>query len=95
MSDGYYPQHYVCTHQQARELIAQHNHFWLCTCGCRASGKGCKRSQADVCLTFNAEALARQLGHREVSRSEAERGEQTAQEQRLVARPFRNSANPQ
>ena len=95
MSEGYYAQHYVCMHQQALELISQQNQFWLYTCGCRAGGKGCQRSQADVCLTFNAEALAGQSGHHEVSRSEAERVEQAAQDQHLVARPFRNPANPQ
>jgi Pyruvate/2-oxoacid:ferredoxin oxidoreductase delta subunit len=95
MSDGYYPQHYVCTHEQARELIAQHSQFWLCTCGCRAEGNGCKRSESDVCLTFNAEALAGQLGHREVSRSVAESVEKAAQNKHLVARPFRNPTNPE
>ena len=46
MSFESYQQHFVCTHQQTRAIITQHDRFWLGDCGRRTierkthSGRG-------------------------------------------------------
>jgi NAD-dependent dihydropyrimidine dehydrogenase PreA subunit len=94
MSEGNYPQHYVCTHQQARELVNRYSQFWLGTCGCRASGKGCERSSSEVCLTFSVDATVSHHHHRNnATQDEVERVLEVAEKQHLVSRPFRNMTN--
>jgi len=39
--------HYVCTHDEARRLIAAHDRFWVSNCGCRESRAACNRSRID------------------------------------------------
>jgi ferredoxin len=95
MSQETYPQHYVCTHQQERELVAQHQRFWLGTCGCRAGGAGCKRSGAEVCLTFNASSQGSYPHRYEATRKEVLDVLLTAERQHLVSRPFRDMTNKQ
>ena len=31
------PQHFVCTHEQARKFIDQYNEYYIAVCGCRQS----------------------------------------------------------
>jgi len=48
-----YNQHYVCTLDEARRIIAAHDQFSVSNCGCREAKGVCGRSRMDVCLYFN------------------------------------------
>lgn len=53
MADQEIPIHYVCTHDEVRELINKTEKFWVSNCGCREGNeKKCQRSRIDVCLSF-------------------------------------------
>lgn len=47
--------HYVCTSQEASELVKRHNRFWVSNCGCRENRGKCNRSRMDVCLMFKGD----------------------------------------
>jgi len=82
--------HYVSTYAEAAVLIAGRNRFWVCNCGCRESGPGCRQSRTDVCLMFSCETGSSGSNPHEISKAEAEDILQHAKEKRLVCRPFRN-----
>ena len=52
MSENEVPVHYVATHGEAVELVKAHCRYWVSNCGCRETGKGCKRSKKEVCMSF-------------------------------------------
>jgi Pyruvate/2-oxoacid:ferredoxin oxidoreductase delta subunit len=82
--------HYVCTHQEAAELIAAHDRFWIMNCGCRESrGAICARSCIDVCLTFDEVTAASGTGKRAVTRDEVAALQARSHDAHLVIRPFR------
>jgi hypothetical protein len=81
--------HYVCTWDEAAELLATHEAFWVSPCGCRESHGGCIRSRHDVCLQFHPRTAADPTGIRPISREEAEGILQEARAIPLVTRPFR------
>ncbi|OGF67956.1 MAG: hypothetical protein A2Y62_21625 [Candidatus Fischerbacteria bacterium RBG_13_37_8] len=91
MNDQQYPVHYVCTKEEALNLINQHKKFWLSDCGCRV-GKGsvCKQSRIDVCLYFTDtwEGMGSPL--RSISKKEALLVLEESKNKNLVSRPFRN-----
>ncbi|MFO7652010.1 MAG: 4Fe-4S binding protein [bacterium] len=92
MNDNRPNLHFVCTHDEARELIGKETEFYVGECGCRAKGPGCARSKKDVCLEFHAITAAEGKGRRKVSRGEALALVDLADEANLVARPFRDDA---
>jgi NAD-dependent dihydropyrimidine dehydrogenase PreA subunit len=84
--------HYVCTREEARQLVGQYERFWVSNCGCRESRKeGCSRSRIDLCLMFRDDIIGSGgSGKKEISRAELEEIFQEAKEKHLVIRPFRN-----
>lgn len=82
--------HYVCTRDEARELLAQREHFWLANCRCREARGGCARSRMDLCLSFVPGVTSNPEHEREVSREEVEAILREAEEKHLVMRPFRD-----
>ena len=58
--------HFVCTREEAREIIDQHNRFWVSNCGCREGRSGCKRSRMDLCLFFDTQMGGTGSNFREV-----------------------------
>ncbi len=93
MSDSEIPFHYVCTKQEARQLVESHDRFWVSNCGCREKKGDCRRSRMDVCLVFNHEFGGTGSGLHEISRDEVEAIFREADSARLVTRPFRNNDN--
>jgi Pyruvate/2-oxoacid:ferredoxin oxidoreductase delta subunit len=81
--------HFVCTKDEAREIIATYERFWVSNCGCRENGSGCSRSRMDVCLFFDPEMGGTGSGLKEVGKDFVEGILREAEETHLVARPFR------
>jgi ferredoxin len=84
-----YPQHVVCTHDQARKFIQEQKQFFIDICGCRQSRGGCKRTKMDVCLWFISEGSTGGA-KRAATREEALDLVKLAGEKGLVTRPFRD-----
>ena len=82
--------HYVCTREEAVELIDQHRNFWVSNCGCREGGEGCKRSRMDVCLFFKPDMGGTGSDFRRVNKKFAKGILQEAENKQLVTRPFRD-----
>ena len=86
--------HYVCTREQARNLIKGLDRFWVMNCGCRENRGKCSRSRMDVCLMFKGDiAGSGSARTKEISRAEVEDIFREAEEKHLVTRPFRNESN--
>lgn len=86
--------HYVCTRDQARELLRNHDRFWVMNCGCREARGQCARSRMDVCLMFKGDiAGSGSSGVKEISRVQVEDIFKEAEDKHLVTRPFRNESN--
>lgn len=85
--------HHVCTHDQARAIIAAHKHMWVSNCGCRKDRGHCARSRIDLCLAFREDALSPSTGRRAIGAQQAGELLREAQEKRLVTRPFSLEAN--
>ena len=83
------PLHYVCTRDEARSLLDQHERFWISDCGCRESRGTCERSRRDVCLYVVPDFPPTGGNHREVGRPEADALLELAAQSHLVTRPFR------
>jgi ferredoxin len=81
--------HYVATHEEAEELIAAFDRFWVSNCGCREKGSRCRRSRGDVCLFFDPRMGGTGSDFREVDAAFVAGIMREAAEKRLVARPFR------
>jgi len=84
--------HYVCTRQQAWELVQAHDHFWVCNCGCRENRGCCSRSRMDLCLMFTGEGGTSGSGRKEVDLAYVNQIFSDAFAAHLVTRPFRNEA---
>jgi ferredoxin len=83
--------HYVCTREEARNLVERHKRFWVSNCGCREKRGHCDRSRLDVCLMFKGDiAGSGGSGKKEVSLTDVKQILQEAEEKHLVSRPFRN-----
>jgi len=82
--------HYVCTHEDAKKLIAGHQRFWLSNCGCREGRGTCARSRIDLCLMFRGDLNASGSGMREISPDDVKAILREAKDKNLVSRPFRN-----
>jgi len=85
--------HYVCTREQAKDLVTEHNKFWVSNCGCRESHGKCTRSRVDLCLIFREDVGTSGSRKKEISNVEVEEIFKEAKEKHLVTRPFRNEKN--
>lgn len=81
--------HFVCTRDEAREIIGSQNKYWVSNCGCREGGSGCKRSRMDVCLFFDTQMGGTGSNFREVDREFVEGILTEAEDKHLITRPFR------
>lgn len=84
--------HYVCTRDEARELIGQRDRFWVSNCGCRESRGTCARSRHDVCIAFEPLDASGGGDTKEISRADFEGILREAEARHLVMRPFRDEA---
>lgn len=94
MSDEKFVMHYVCTHEQAQQLVEEYKEFWLSNCGCREQRGACARSRLDVCLEFYEPEGSGGSGLRVIDGSEVQDIFKEAKEKHLVTRPFRDKKNP-
>ncbi|HEX3045163.1 MAG TPA: 4Fe-4S dicluster-binding protein [Bacillota bacterium] len=88
-----YPIHYVCTHQEAKELIDSHGTFFVSNCGCRERMGGCKQSRIDVCLIFNENFRGSGTNCRPLTKEDAYQILNEANEKHLVTQPFRDETD--
>jgi len=87
------PLHYVCTRDEARELVQGIERLWVSNCGCRERRAGCKRSRVDVCLMFQPEFSSTDAGVKPVSADFVDELLREAETKHLVTRPFRGFEN--
>jgi ferredoxin len=85
--------HYVCTFDEAFDLIANHTRFWVSNCGCRERKGKCARSRHDLCLMFRDDIDASGSNKHEISPADVRAIMNEAQAKNLVTRPFRNARN--
>ncbi len=83
--------HYVCTLQEAHEIIKIHNKFWVSNCGCRERQGQCSRSRSDVCLFFKPDMGGTGSGLNQVSATFVDGILKEAEKKNLVPRPFRDT----
>lgn len=84
--------HFVCTPDEAEELIKQHKEFWVSNCGCREQKGECRQSRKDVCLSFTEDFDGSGSDNKTVDRRFAEDLLTEAHKNGLVTRPFRDFA---
>jgi len=84
--------HFVCTHQEAEELIRAQTEFWLSDCGCRAPAKDKCRSRTDLCLGFVKEPVSGGGNLRPAKLADALEVLAEAGRHHLVTRPFTDRA---
>lgn len=86
--------HYVCTRDEAKDIVGQRKRFWVSNCGCREKRGRCSRSRMDVCLMFRDDISGSGgSGRREISQAEVAEIFREAKNKHLVTRPFRNEEN--
>lgn len=85
--------HYVCTRDEAWQLVRNRKQFWVSNCGCRERRGQCARSRIDLCLDFQKRSSSGGSGTKNVSLSEVQKIFQETKENHLVTRPFRNLEN--
>jgi ferredoxin len=83
------PLHFVCTRDEAKEIINNQDKFWIGNCGCRDPKGGCKRSKNDVCLWFENSEGSDSEGVKKVTKEDALELVKLAEDSILVTRPFR------
>jgi ferredoxin len=93
MSEQGSVQHFVCTPEEAREIVERHSGYWVSDCQCRESSGGCKRSRADVCLHFESKTAPGVAVH-SITRQEVEDILEEARTKMLVSRPFKDPDVP-
>lgn len=94
MSQNDFHFHYVCTHQEAYDLIEGNDRFWISNCECREErGNHCRRSRLDVCLQFSDATAASGSGRRMASKPEVMDLFLEAKNKYLVTRPFRKEGD--
>ncbi|MFQ6031713.1 MAG: 4Fe-4S binding protein [Candidatus Zixiibacteriota bacterium] len=86
--------HYVCTWEEAKNIVGRYHRFWVSNCGCRENRGGCKRSRIDLCLMFRDDIPGSGgSGRHEISQAEVEEIFLEAKNKHLVTRPYRNEEN--
>jgi len=83
--------HYVCTRDEAWQLVKNRTRFWVSNCGCREKRGKCARSRMDLCVDFQKQSSSGGSGTKEVTLAEVKEIFHEAEEKHLVTRPFRNS----
>ncbi len=91
-ADNDYNQHFVCTPDEAKDIVGRHKKFWIAKCGCRKRSGKCKRSGMEVCLQL-ASRTAVGSNFKVITKDEANALIEEAKEKHLVPRPFRNDKN--
>lgn len=89
MTDQTLAMHYVCTLEEARHLVSEHDEYWISNCGCREERGQCERSRMDVCLTFG-DMVASGSDRKRSTRADVDAILHLALSHHLVTRPFRN-----
>jgi Pyruvate/2-oxoacid:ferredoxin oxidoreductase delta subunit len=87
--------HFVCTPDEALEILKSRDEFWISDCICRRSSTGCSHPRIDVCLEFHPHHEGDKFHTREVSLTQAEELIEEARRTGLVARPWRSNENPE
>jgi ferredoxin len=87
MGQGDRALHFVCTMDEARQLVDAAGAYWVSNCGCREERGTCARSRHDVCLMF-ADTGASGSAKRAIGRVDVDGILLEADARRLVARPF-------
>ncbi len=82
--------HYVCTLDEAWQLVKERREFWVSNCGCREQRGDCARSRIDLCLDFYPKSSSGGSGTRKTTIHDVEKIFQEAREKHLVTRPFRD-----
>jgi len=84
--------HFVCTREQARILVKEHERYWASNCGCREDRGGkCNRSRMDLCLMFRDDIVGSGgSGKRAVFIEDVEEFLREAKGKHLVIRPYRD-----
>jgi NAD-dependent dihydropyrimidine dehydrogenase PreA subunit len=91
MSENEVNMHFVCTREEAKELIENQSDFWIANCGCREGNPNhCQQSRTDVCLWFEDGTESGFSGVRKATREEAFNLLTVAKDCKLVTRPFRS-----
>jgi len=85
--------HYVCTLEQAKELVTHFQRFWLTDCGCRLERGTCQRSRTDICLWFHEMTVPWQSPIKEITKAQVDEIFKETQEKHLVTRPFRDETD--
>ena len=87
-------QHFVCTLDEARQIVDSYPDYWVSNCGCREGSGACKRSRIDVCLQFQGKTAAGGSGMHKITRQEVEDILEEARTKMLKSRPFRDPNVP-
>ncbi|PKK83085.1 MAG: hypothetical protein CVT49_10250 [candidate division Zixibacteria bacterium HGW-Zixibacteria-1] len=91
MNNDKIPFHFVCTHDEAADLIKRFDRYWVSNCGCRESrGSICQKSRLDLCLMFRGDIPASGASMHEICFTDVSNILKEASSKHLVARPFRN-----
>ncbi|WP_143767139.1 hypothetical protein [Methanocella conradii] len=90
MSASNFNMHFVCTLDEARSIVDQHEKYWISNCNCREHRGPCNRSRMDVCLQFYPVTVADGSNKRAATKDEVYAILKEAREKHLVPRPFRN-----
>lgn len=86
-------QHFVCTYEEARCIIAGKMEYWVANCGCRERRGTCQRSGHEFCLTFGEDVPASTRVRRRIELDDVLRILSEASTKRLIPRPFRDPAD--
>ncbi len=89
------PTSYVCTHEEAKELIDSNKRYFASNCSCREERGKCDRSSMELCLFFTEDSTGSGTGFREVDKVKAESILKEAIDKHLIARPFRGGEEKQ
>ena len=89
-----YNQHFVCTPDEARNIVGKHKKFWIANCNCRERSGNCKRSRIEVCLQLASHTVvgSDKSNFKAITKDDALALIEEAQGDHLVPRPFRNDS---
>jgi Pyruvate/2-oxoacid:ferredoxin oxidoreductase delta subunit len=82
--------HYVCTHDEAKELAKGIKKPWVSNCGCRERNGKCKQSRMDVCVAFYSPDVLSGSNAHTIDQKELNKIFKEAEDKKLVTRPFRS-----
>lgn len=85
--------HFVCSREEAWQIVEDREEYWVSNCGCREKKGHCTRSRIDLCLDFEKRSSSGGSGMHKATREEVKKIFDEAQEKHLVTRPFRDEAD--